>query len=249
MIASQPLPSVIKLLAHDLRWQLVQHLSHSDYRVNELVERLGEPANLTSYHLKQLRDGGIVVSHRSEADGRDTYYSLDLTRLREQYQAAGTLIHPALSQMAEKYNAPDNSLRVLFVCTHNSARSQMAEGLLRHLSDGRIQVYSAGSHPTRVHPEAIRTMNALGIDITAQEANHLSEYTDQPFDYVITVCDRAREVCPRFPGDGKQYHWGLSDPSDIDDPAERRLAFTETALRLQSRIEYFLQSVTERTTT
>ncbi len=245
MIASQPLPSVIKLLAHDLRWQLVQLLSHSDYRVSELVEHLGEPANLTSYHLKQLRDGGLVYTHRSEADGRDMYYSLDLATLREQYRAAGTLIHPALVEAKSQDMPASDALRVLFVCTHNSARSQMAEGLLRHLSAGRIESFSAGSHPTRVHPEAIRTMQRLGIEIESQQSTHLSEVENQRFDYVITVCDRAREVCPTFPGDGQQYHWGLPDPSNVDDPAQRRAAFEDTARRLQSRIEYFLQTIAQ----
>ncbi len=249
MVALQPPPQVIKLLAHDLRWQLVQLLSHSDYRVSELVDRLGEPANLTSYHLKKLRNGGLVYTHRSEADGRDTYYSLDLDSLRQEYRQAGGLIHPALVSQPGTDSARPGTLRVLFVCTHNSARSQMAEGLLRHLSGGAIEVYSAGSHPTRVHPEAIRAMDALGVDIRQQESTHIRKLETQPFNYVITVCDRAREVCPTFPGDGAQYHWGLPDPSKIDDEGERRQAFAETARRLQSRIEYFLQTIAEGTPT
>jgi len=249
VIALHPLPQVIKLLAHDLRWKLIQLLSQGDYRVSELVAHLDEPANLTSYHLKQLRESGFVYTRRSDADGRDTYYSINLDKLRDEYQAAGRLIHPALVQREMVSAEKSGKLRVLFVCTHNSARSQMAEGLLRNLSDGATEVFSAGSHPTRVHPEAIRTMDELNIDIRHHESTHISAVQDKPFDYVITVCDQAREVCPKFPGEGQQLHWGVSDPSDVEDERERQHAFAETARKLASRIEYFLHTVSGEVTT
>lgn len=103
--------------------------------------------------------------------------------------------------------------RVLILCTGNSARSQMAEGLLRHLAGDRFEVFSAGSKPSVVNPYAIRAMSARGIDISEQRSKHLSEYLDQPFDYVITVCDNAAETCPVFPGRAQRIHWSFPDPA------------------------------------
>ena len=228
-------PELIKLLAHDLRWSLLKNLTISDYQVHELVELIEQPMNLVSYHLKKLREGEIVFTRRSDADGRDIYYSLDLEMLRQQYLEAGAALHPAFGAVPQQ--AVTNDLRILVVCTHNSARSQMAEGLLRQ--HDHIDVHSAGSHPTTLHPDAIRTMDSMGIDIRGQHSKHISEFTSQHFDYVITVCDNAREVCPSFPG-GVQLHWGFSDPTMLEDPEARREAFQKTAQRLKSRIEYFL---------
>ena len=103
--------------------------------------------------------------------------------------------------------------RVLFLCTHNSARSQMAEGLLRHLGGDRFEVHSAGTEATRVRPLAIKAMNELGIDIATQRSKTLDPYVDQRFDYVITVCDDANESCPIFPNATHRLHWSLPDPS------------------------------------
>jgi len=103
--------------------------------------------------------------------------------------------------------------RVLFLCTHNSARSQMAEGLLRHLGGDRFEVHSAGTEATRVRPLAIKAMNELGIDISTQRSKTLDPYVDQRFDYVITVCDDANESCPIFPNATHRLHWSLPDPS------------------------------------
>jgi ArsR family transcriptional regulator, arsenate/arsenite/antimonite-responsive transcriptional repressor / arsenate reductase (thioredoxin) len=233
-------PEVIKLLAHDLRWQLVQELAIGDYRVNELVTRLEQPLNLVSYHLKQLREGQLVTMRRSEADGRDNYYSLDLDHLREILGAAGSAIHPAVVKIDTEGGSLRRTPNVLFVCTHNSARSQMAEGLMRHLSAGQIQVSSAGSEPAAVHPDAVHTMNALDIDIRSQRSKGFEDVLDQPFDIVITVCDRAREVCPTFPGEGQHIHWGFTDPAAIEDQHARQQAFAETAKRLQARIQHYL---------
>ena len=234
-------PPLLKLLAHDLRWQLMKLLTVSDYRVNELVERIDQPLNLVSYHLRQLREAALVTARRSEADGRDTYYSLDLDHLRELYRAAGSAIHPSLlTPTIEQDTGLSTASSVLFVCTHNSARSQMAEGLMRHLSGGQIAVMSAGSEPTSVHPDAIRTMDAFGIDIRSQQSKTFDSVRNHHFDTVITVCDRAREVCPTFPGTGQQIHWGFPDPAAIEDESVRHEAFAETAQHLKSRIEHFL---------
>lgn len=243
MEAVQP-PEFIKLLANDLRWGLLKALTISDFQVNELVAQLQQPMNLVSYHLKKMRADALVTTRRSEADGRDIYYSLDLRRLRQMYLEAGMALHPAIvlnTPVIDVARLPYQ--RVLFVCTHNSARSQMAEGLLRHLSQGYLDVFSAGSHPTTVHPDAIRTMADFGIDIRQQQSRPLSDVEGQPFDYVITVCDKAREVCPMFSGSGTSMHWGFSDPVTIQDTAERQTVFNRTAHQLKSRIEYFLSTL------
>lgn len=242
MIVSPP-PPFIKLLAHDLRWNILKALVMSDYRVHELVEQLGESMNLVSYHLKRMRDDELVTTRRSEADGRDVYYSLDLERLRTLYSAAGGELHPLLAsdndpvlQIRQLYG----SARVLFICTHNSARSQMAEGLMRQRGGEHIEVHSAGNEPTRIHPDAVRVLSQIGVDISTQQPKHLDEYADQTFDYVITVCDRAREVCPVFPGGGQRIHWGFADPVVINDEWTRLQAFRHIAQRLESRVKYFL---------
>src|SRR3712207_2643320 len=113
--------------------------------------------------------------------------------------------------------------RVLFLCTHNSARSQMAEGL-RHLAGDRFEAHSAGTEATHVRPLAIRAMNEIGVDISEQESKTLERYLGEPFDYVITVCDDANEACPFFPGAKKRLHWSLPNPSDAKGSEEERLA-------------------------
>lgn len=243
--ADQP-PDFIKLLANDVRWGMLKALAKGDRQVNELVTLLQQPMNLVSYHLKKMREEALVTTRRSEADGRDVYYTLDLERLRDLYLAAGNALHPLLSEPRHILD-PEilPAVRVLVVCTHNSARSQMAQGLLRDLSQGRVTAFSAGSHPTQVHPEAIRTMDSLGIDIRDQSVHHVNEYEGQPFDYVITVCDKARENCPTFPGDGQQLHWGYADPLAIPDAEQRRAAFMRIAQRLRIRIEHFLVTLAQ----
>jgi protein-tyrosine-phosphatase len=239
-------PDFIKLLANDVRWGVLKALASGDHQVNELVMLVQQPMNLVSYHLKKMREEMLVTTRRSEADGRDIYYTLDLERLRDLYLAAGGALHPLLSQPYQTLDiAALPAARVLVVCTHNSARSQMAEALLRDLSKGKITVSSAGSHPTCVHPDAIHAMDSLGVDIRAQGVHHLSEYEGQSFDYVITVCDKAREVCPTFPGEGQQLHWGFPDPVGIADAEQRQAAFAQIAQRLRIRIEHFLVTLAQ----
>lgn len=237
-------PEFIKLLANEVRWGVLQALANGDLQVNELVNQLQQPMNLVSYHLKKMRDEALVTTRRSEADGRDVYYSLDLTRLRRLFLESGQALHPAIGLPLATFDPMRlRPQRILFICTHNSARSQMAEGLLRHLSRERLTVSSAGSQPTAVHPDAIRTLAQLGIDMRRQHSRSTDAFISQPFDYVITVCDKAREVCPTFPGAGQRLHWGFPDPVAIAADDARAAAFTLTAQRLKSRIEYFLTTL------
>jgi arsenate reductase (thioredoxin) len=128
--------------------------------------------------------------------------------------------------------------RVLFLCTHNSARSQMAEGMLRNLAEGRFEVMSAGTEATHVRRQAIKVMNEIGIDISGQESKTLARYLGQPFDYVITVCDEANEACPVFAGAKNRLHWSLEDPSRADGSEEERLAvYRRVREEIRERIE------------
>jgi arsenate reductase (thioredoxin) len=127
---------------------------------------------------------------------------------------------------------------VLFLCTHNSARSQMAEGLLRHLAGDRFEVMSAGTEATSVKPEAITAMAELGVDISGQESKTLDRYLDEPFDHVVTVCDAANEACPVFPGAKNRLHWSFRDPSQAPGSGEERLrVFREVREEILARIE------------
>lgn len=128
--------------------------------------------------------------------------------------------------------------RVLFLCTHNSARSQMAEGLLRRLAGDRLEVYSAGTEATSVRPEAVAVMAELGLDISEQESETLDRYLSESFDYVVTVCDDANEACPVFPGAKNRLHWSFRDPSRVTGSDEERLdVFREVRDEIRARIE------------
>lgn len=242
-----PWPDFLKLLAHELRWNILALLARSDYRGLEIVQRLKQPQNLISYHLRLLATHQLVSERRSTADGRDIYYSLNLDILRERYAATATALHPAL--MAGSPLLPEarplqlsSPLRVLFLCTENSARSQMAEGLLRHLAGGSVEVFSAGSQPADVHPSAIRVLAQMGVDISQQRSKHLDLFRDQSFDSIVTVCDRMRESCPAFPGDCEPIHWSLPDPAAREglSETERDAAFAQIAQQLLMRLRHFL---------
>lgn len=131
---------------------------------------------------------------------------------------------------------------VLILCTGNSARSQMAEGLLRALDGDHFEVVSAGSKPSVVNPLAIAVMNERGIDISGHRSKHLREYLDQPFDYVITVCDQAAETCPIFPGRAERIHWSFPDPAAVVGSDEERLAsFRQVRDAIEARLKSWLQ--------
>lgn len=132
---------------------------------------------------------------------------------------------------------PGATLRVLFLCTHNSARSQMAEGLLRGLGGPRFEVASAGTVATHLRPEAIIVMAELDIDITRQTSKTLERYLNEPWDEVITVCDNANDACPFFPGGRNRRHWSTPDPAGEGDEETRLAAFRSARDALRARIE------------
>jgi len=138
--------------------------------------------------------------------------------------------------------------RILILCTGNSARSQIAEGLFHHLGGKEFEVFSAGTHPAgMVHPLAVEAMKRRGIDISAQRSKSLSEFDGQQFDYVITVCDDAYQECPVYPGAKRQLHWSTPDPSFVSGSDDERLqAFQETVSSLERRITEFLSTLNKQ---
>ncbi|MEV4819138.1 ArsR family transcriptional regulator [Micromonospora tulbaghiae] len=245
--SSRLVPAFLRLAAHPLRWRLLSELVVSDYRVRELVARMGEPQSLVSYHLRLLRDGGLVTATRSRFDGRDTYYHLDLDRCAVALADAGAALHPELRR--EPAPPPPSAglrrsprVRVLFVCTGNSARSPVAEALLRHRAGGRAEAISAGSRPKdRLHPDAVRVLHdEFGIDVAGQRPRHLDTVAGHRFDVVISLCDKAREVVPDFPGRPRRAHWSIPDPAADDTDQAGYLAFQHVAADIDTRVRRLL---------
>jgi protein-tyrosine-phosphatase/DNA-binding transcriptional ArsR family regulator len=246
VLGVQP-PEFLRLVGHPLRWRLLAELARSDRTVHELTGLVGEAQNLVSYHLSKLRDAGVVSTHRSSADGRDAYYTVDLTRIGELLSATAGALHTGLLLTPPSGGGTGRRpVTVLFLCTGNSARSQIAEALARDRSGGAIQAYSAGSHPKPLHPNAVRVMrDEYDLDLAGHESKHLDAFADRHFDWVISLCDRVREVCPEFPGDPETIHWSIPDPAagQADDEASYP-AFRQTAAELDTRIGFLLAVVT-----
>jgi protein-tyrosine-phosphatase/DNA-binding transcriptional ArsR family regulator len=245
-------PRFLRLAGHPLRWRLLTELARSDRRVGELCELAGRRQSLVSYHLRRLRDGGLVSLRRSAADGRDTYYVLELARCGELLSSAGVSLHPGLASTPRPRigRARRSGLaRVLFLCTGNSARSQMAEAFCEQLSDGAVRAVSAGSHPKPLHPNAVQVMRGRGIDIAGRRSKELTEFAEERFDYVISLCDRVREVCPEFPGEPELIHWSIPDPAaDPGSDAKTLPAFERTATELCARIGFLIQAIEQTNT-
>lgn len=246
-------PAFLRAVGHPLRWRLLGELARSDRLVHELTGLVGQPQNLVSYHLGKLRDAQLVSARRSSADGRDAYYTVDLTRVGELLGATGAALHPGLRLTPPP---PPSSarpkaarVRVLFLCTGNSARSQMAEALARARSGGAVEAHSAGSRPKPLHPNAVRVMHEEhGLDLAGQRSKHLDVFARQRFDRVISLCDRVREVCPEFAGQPETIHWSIPDPAagPGDDEASYP-AFQQTAAELETRIGFLLAALTDPT--
>jgi protein-tyrosine-phosphatase/DNA-binding transcriptional ArsR family regulator len=237
-------PGFLQLAGHPVRWRLLHELARSDRQVRELTGLTGHPQPLVSYHLGRLRAAQLVSARRSSADGRDAYYTVDLARCGELLAAAGGALHPALGPGQPQASAPRGPARVLFLCTGNGARSQLAEALAQRRSGGLVQAFSAGSHPRSLHPNTVRVMAERGIDVRGRAAKHLSVFTADRFGYVITLCDRVREVCPEFPGHPRHIHWSIPDPAAAGDTDEASYpAFQATAAELDARIGFLLAAI------
>jgi len=248
-LASEAPPKFVGLAAHPLRWRMLTQLARSDFRVRELVSLVGEPQNLVSYHLRLLRDGGLVTARRSSFDGRDSYYHLDLDRCADALADTGPALHPALRRELVPRIPPTGlpsspRVAVLFVCTGNSARSPIAEALLRHHAGGHVEVASAGSRPKpQLHPNAVRVLREeFGIDIAGQSPRHFDTMTGRRFDYVVSLCDRVREVCPEFPGHPRRLHWSIPDPATAEHADYP--PFQHTATEIDTRVRHLLPVLT-----
>jgi protein-tyrosine-phosphatase len=220
-------------------------LAAGDHRVRELVTVLEQPQNLVSYHLRLLRDGGLVTATRSSADRRDTYYHLDLERCAEALAGSGSALHPALQTSPKPPVLPveqgrGRRLSVLFVCTGNSARSPMAEALLARRTAGAVRTWSAGSRPKeQLHPDAVRVLRErFDLDISGRRPRHLDDLADESFDLVVTLCDKAREVCPDFPGPARRMHWSIPDPAAGGPGAQGLAAFERAANDIDTRVRH-----------
>ncbi len=206
-------PGFLQLAGHPVRWRLLSELARSDRRVHEMTGLVGEAQNAVSYHLGRLRAGGLVSMHVAA-------------------------LPPAVPGAGRQ--AP---VRVLFLCTGNGSRSQIAEALLQQAAGDRVQVVSAGSHPKELHPDAVRVMRGYGIDLSGRRSKHLSEFSTHRFDYVITLCDRVREVCPEFPGGPEPIHWSIPDPAAASGGRAGYPAFQRTAADLHSRIGFLIRRI------
>lgn len=238
-------PAFLQLVGNHVRWRLLRELALSDLRVGELTGRVGQPQNAVSYHLGRLRSGGLVSKRRSSADHRDSYYHFDLPRCGDLFSTTVAALHPGLAAVpvAAVRRHPTGTVRVLFLCTGNSARSQIAEALLRHTASEWVEVASAGSHPKDLHPNAVRALREYGIDIAGQRSKHLSEVTGRHFDYVVTLCDKVREACPQLPGGPLSVHWSIPDPAAEGAGEASYPTFRRVAADLHTRITFFTHHI------
>lgn len=230
-------PAFLRLAAHPVRWRLLSELAGSDLRVRELVARVGEPQNLVSYHLRLLRDGRLVTATRSSFDGRDSYHHLDLDRCAAALADAGAALHPALAAAPREPAA--GRAEVLFVCTGNSARSPVAEALVRHRTHGRVAAASVGTLPKpALHPDAVRVLHdRFGIDVSRRRPRGFDTVAGRRFSHVVTLCDRAREVVPDFPDHTRRVHWSIPDPATAPDTPS---AFRRAADEIDARVRHLL---------
>jgi len=280
-VTGDAVPPSLRLIAEPVRWRLLRELAAGDLRVRELVDAVGEPQNLVSYHLRQLRSGGLVTARRSNFDGRDIYYSVDFAGCAHALADAAAALHPGLASAGAAFRAAEFAVagfpvtgfpepeppsavadpgaaaggaaappadgagrarRVLFVCTGNSGRSPMAAALLLHTGGRQVRAASAGTRPRPLHPAAAAVLrDHYRIDISGHQPTHVAAVASKPFDYVISLCDKAREACPEFAGSPRRIHWSLPDPAAGAATTRAAYAgFERLAADLTTRIHYLL---------
>jgi protein-tyrosine-phosphatase/DNA-binding transcriptional ArsR family regulator len=243
-MSSRATPEFVRLASHPLRWRVLTELAVSDLRVRELVALVDQPQNLVSYHLRLLRDGGLVTATRSTFDGRDSYYHLNLDHCADALVATGSALHPALRLTpAPPTSRIATSVTVLFVCTGNSARSPVAAALLHHRADRIIKATSAGTLPgPELNPLAVRVLREeYAIDLPHRRPRHLSSLSGRRFDYLITLCDKAREVSPGLVDHGRRIHWSIPDPTAAHGTERAAYStFARIAADIDARIRHLL---------
>jgi arsenate reductase (thioredoxin) len=210
-------------------------------QVRPIVERFGGRYLARSGKVTPVSGGWtperiILIEFPSERELAQCFDSQEyraIAPLREQSTRSRAIV----VEGREEQNARQ---RVLFLCTGNSARSQMAEGLLRHEAGDRFEVFSAGTHPTTVRFEAVAVMSEIGIDISGHHSKSIDEFVGKNLDFVITVCDNAKESCPVFPGSTKRMHWSFEDPAAVQGTSnERKAAFRRIRDQIHARIREF----------
>lgn len=204
-------------------------------------EDAGRVARLCLEHGEVDRDLAPLIAEQRAAITRQRG---DLDRLdAELVDLEATIAAAGRARGIKKERAVSESpIRVLFVCTGNSARSQIAEAVLRRLGGGDFEVHSAGTEPKGVNPYTVRVLDDAGIDWSTARSKSVDEFAGQSFDYVITVCDRARQTCPVFPGSHNTLHWGLEDPAEVEGSDASKLgAFQQTYMELNQRLRPFVE--------
>ncbi len=204
-------------------------------------EDAGRVARLCLEHGDVDRDLAPLIAEQRAAIARQR---IDLDRLdSELVDLEATIAAAGIARGARKERPmTETPIRVLFVCTGNSARSQIAEALLGRLGGPDFEVYSAGTEPKGVNPYTVRVLAESGIDWSTAESRSVDAFLGESFDYVVTVCDRARQSCPVFPGSYNSLHWGLEDPAEVEgSDAERLAAFRQTSVELGQRIRPFIE--------
>jgi arsenate reductase len=180
----------------------------------------------------------LIASQRASIEQQRA----DLDRVDAQLTDLELTIAAAGRARRSQEKAMTAPIRVLFVCTGNSARSQIAEALLRDFGGADFEVFSAGTEPKGVNPYTVRVLEEIGLDWSGAKAKSVAEFIGQPFDYVITVCDRARQTCPVFPGQHNTLHWGLDDPAEVEGTDEQKLeAFRRTRTEVATRLRPFVE--------
>ena len=242
MVVESP-PSVLSMVADPRRWRLLAELASTDRRVGELCELTGDPQNLVSYHLRCLRDAGLVTARRSSFDGRDAYYRVELDRCRRALCEAGAALDPALQLARAHSPSSSEPARRHRYCLRVPVTAHDPKWPKRS-SNTRRQAYfesaARGGLPKPVHPNAVLVLARRGIDISNRSSKHFSRVARLRFDHVITLCDKVREVCPEFPGHPSTAHWSIPDPSIGNGDQDTLPAFEAVAVDLDERIRHLI---------
>ena len=257
------LSDTFSVLADPQRLHILDLIINGIHCSSGIVARLGLTPNLVSHHLKVLREAGLVDIERDPADRRWIYYIPNIQQLTEIQFQLSYLLHPARiqaraaecgpSQGAQPYIPPDhltiekehpmtNKAKIIFLCTGNSARSQMAEAFMKKYAGDLFEVHSAGIEPKGVNPYTVRVMEEAGIDISGYQSKGVRQYLGHVnFGYVVTVCDHAEENCPTvFLTQGKHLHWSFEDPAAFQGTEEQTLQkFSQVRDQIEKRIKEF----------